>query len=209
MTMFDWLFGRKKQRPSPRPIQFSFPEDTKENESDFRPPSEKQKNYARKLKIAFTPDASREELSALIAEAEEANPSLRQEREQAKVRQREKKYGAELIDAEQKWEQLSKENKWLVAVYKSGKNINAELLRINGAFIEENGTLKVEAEVGKVIKDKDLGNIVDLGRYVALDISKLLWSQIIDTFELKEVDRFSRTLKHAEQIAEQLARQGK
>ena len=191
-----------------KPIPVFIPESTNECEPDFLPPTEKQRNYARKLKIAFTPDASREELSALIAEAEKANPNLRQERERARERQREEKYGAELVDAEKKCEHLSNENKWLVAVYKSGKKINAELLRINGAFIEENGKLKVEAEVGKVTMDKDLGYIVDLGRYVALDVSNLLWCQIVDTFELEEVDRFSRTLKHAEQIAAQMTRQG-
>ena len=81
------------------------------------------------------------------------------------------------------------------------------MLRLNGAFIEDNGKLKIESEVGKIVKDRDIGYCVDLGRYFELDVSKLLWSQVVDNFDIDEVERFTRMLNHAELVAAQIARQ--
>lgn len=184
--MFDWLFGRREPEPPPLP------------------PTEKQLNYARKLRLAVPPGASRDEVSALLADAEAANPNLRQEREQAKERQRVKKHGPELIAQEQQWEQLANQNKWLAAVYKSGKSVKVELLRLNGAYITDGGKLKIESEAGKVIKDRHLGYVIDLGRYVELDPAKLLWSQVVDDFDIEDVARFQATLQHAESVARRM-----
>jgi hypothetical protein len=65
--MFDWLFGR--QQPPPSLL-----------------PTKKQLDYARVLRIAVPKGASRDEVSAMLADAEAANPRLRNEREQAKER---------------------------------------------------------------------------------------------------------------------------
>jgi hypothetical protein len=121
--MFDWLFGR--QEPAPPPL----------------PPTKKQLDYARVLRIAVTKDATRDEVSAMLADAEAANPQLRKEREQKKERKRIEKYGAELVATEQQWERAAEANKWLAVVYRKGKSIKAELLRLNGASINDRGKL--------------------------------------------------------------------
>ena len=74
--MFNWLFGEKRQKRLPTAFQFPFGAGA--SDSDFVAPTDKQKSYARKLKIAYTAKTSREELSALISEAEAANPKLGQ-----------------------------------------------------------------------------------------------------------------------------------
>ena len=184
--MFEWLFGRKE--PTPPPL----------------PPTEKQLNYARMLKLAVPPDVTRDELSGMLADADAENPNLRHEREQKKEKQREKKYGPELIAEEKKWEELSNQNKWLAVVYKSGKSIKAEVLRLNGAYITDGGKLKVESEAGKIVKDRHIGYVVEPGRYVELDPAKLLWSQVVDDFDISDVSRFQATLKQAELVASRM-----
>src|SRR5262245_53645793 len=96
--MFDWLFGR--QEPPPPSL----------------PPTKKQLDYARVLRIAVPKDASRDEVSAMLADVEAANPKLRQEREQAKERKRIEKFGRELIAEEQKWQKAADTDKWLAVV---------------------------------------------------------------------------------------------
>lgn len=189
--MFEWLLGKKAEPDQPKAL----------------PPTQNQLNYARKLHIAVPPGTSRDELSAMLSNAETANPNLRAEREQAKERKRETKFGPELIAQEKEWERLSDENKWLLVAYKSGKQIKAEVLRINGAFITDAGKLKVEAEAGKVVKDRYLGYVVDLGRYVELDPAKVLWWQITDDFDIEDAERFSHCLQQAEAMARQFAAQ--
>lgn len=185
MGLLNWLIGRPKELP-------------------WHPPTEKQLNYARKLRLQIPPDASRAEVSAMLSDAEHANPKLRGEREQAKERQRAKKFGAELIAQEKQWQQLADQDKWLAAVHKSGKSVKVDLLRINGAYINDKGKLRIETEAGKAINDGDLGPIVDIGRYVEPDPANLLWSQIVGDIDLEDVARFKQTLAQTEKMAAKL-----
>ena len=72
------------------------------------------------------------------------------------------------------------------------------LVRKDDNFV---GKVKVESEAGKIVNEKYLGEIVELGRYVEIDPSRLLWSEIVDDFEIEDVARFRKTLAKAEKTA--------
>ena len=62
------------------------------------PPTEKQLRYAQKIGIRVTSRMTRKDLSAAISDAEEANPTLQQEREEIVAKSRMKKYGIRCVE---------------------------------------------------------------------------------------------------------------
>ncbi len=193
MGLLSWLFGSKKPEPPPKPKPKRYP--TK------RKPTERQLRYAKRLGIDVPKNATLWQVSKMIDAAESANPQMRAERLAAIDRKRVEQFGADLISQEKQWQQLADQRKWIAAVYRSGKSIKVDLLQIEAAEINERGKLRVDVAVGKIVTDKDAGPMVDTGRYFELDPTKLLWSQVVDDFDVDEFERFDRTFTQAEKMA--------
>ena len=103
---------------------------------------------------------------------------------------------------EQHWQTLADQNKWLVAVYKSGKCIKAGVFRLNGAYIDDKGKIRMQTEMGKVAREKYIGEIVDMGPHCReLKLESLLWFDIVDDFEIEDVARFKQTVLRVERMA--------
>ena len=97
------------------------------------PPTEKQLRYARKLGITVTPSMNKDDVSAAITAAEHANPRLAQDRERFKAKARERKFGPELIAEEERWNQFADTTEYMLAIYRRGKDIVVDVLRVNEA----------------------------------------------------------------------------
>ena len=179
--MLNWLFGKKA------------PAD---------PPTAKQLNYARKLGLSVPEGASRTEVSALLSNAEAANPKRARQREHVKEKQRAKLETPELKQQEAYWNDLGDRDKWLIAVYKSGKNVKGDVLRVCGADIDEKGKLIIQLEAGKIVRQKDVGEFIEDGRSLELDASRILWCQVVDDFDsFDEIDRYRKSKQMAENEA--------
>lgn len=167
------------------------------------PPTERQLNYARKLGID-TAGMSKADVSYAISDAETRNPSLGKQREQAKVAKHAKQHGPELIQLEQHWQKLADVEKWIVAVYQSGKSMKIDVIRVNGASLTDKGVLELECEIAKIKMDRDLGQIVDLGRYVELAFNKIKWHEVIDAIEIEDVATFQAAMQRGQNAAGRL-----
>jgi hypothetical protein len=183
--LFKSLFGKRNSK----------------RQSQGKRATAKQLNYARKLGLKIPPNPTIWQLSEMLEAAEKANPQLRQQREKANENKRAEKFGADLIVQEQLWNKLGNQQKWIAVVYKSGKSVKADILSIGGASINDRGKLRIDVEVGKVVKDPDIGGLVETGRYFELDPANLLWSQVVDDFEVEDFARFQQTLAIAHRMA--------
>lgn len=144
------------------------------------PPTEKQRRYAAKLGIDVPPTMSKAELSAAIAEAERRNPALALRREQIKAKIREKKFGKALIEEEDRWNRFADEVGYMLAVYTRGKEKIVDVLRVNEAFIDDRGKLKLGVEAPRVVKDRYLGVHLEWDKYFELPIESLLYYEPLD-----------------------------
>jgi hypothetical protein len=89
--------------------------------TSIEPPTDKQRRYARALGIEITPDMDKSDVSAAIAAAEQRNPSVAAERCRIKKRIRIEKYGVDLIDQEDRWENFAEDGGFMLAVYLRGQ----------------------------------------------------------------------------------------
>lgn len=190
MGLLSWLFGSKPQ-PEAKPKRYP----------PKRKPTASQLRYAKRLGIEVPKSATLWQVSKLIEAAESANPQMRSERLAANDRKRIEEFGAELVAQENHWQQLADQQKWIAAVYRSGKSIKVDLLQIEAAEINEKGKLRVHVTAGKIVTHKDAGPLVEPGRDFELDPAKLLWSQVVNDFDVDEFERFERTFTHAEKMA--------
>jgi hypothetical protein len=83
------------------------------------------------------------DLSELISEAERKNPAAKRKRGEAVAKGRERRFGKELVDLEDKWQRFSDGDGHILAVYKRGKTKTVDLLRVNEAYINSRGKLKL------------------------------------------------------------------
>jgi hypothetical protein len=144
------------------------------------PPTEKQRRYAAKLGIDVPPTMTKAELSAAIAGAERSNPALVEQRERVKSKVREKKFGKELIDQEDRWNRFADEVGYMLAVYSRREETIVDVLRVNEAFIDDRGKLKLGVEAPKVVKDRYVGDHLDWDKHFDLPIESLLYHEPID-----------------------------
>src|SRR5437868_6573879 len=115
------------------------------------PPSVKQLAYAKRLKIAVTPQMSKADVSAAIGDMERLHPELAQKREEIKEKQHERKYGKALVDAEQRWCVLSESVRFMLAIYRKGGNTIVDVVDVGGAHIDGRGKLKLELAAPKLV----------------------------------------------------------
>lgn len=138
------------------------------------PPTHKQLRYAKKLGIAVTPAMSKHDVSAAIGAAECANPHLVEQRERVKAKAREREFGPQLIAEESRWNEFADSTEYMLAIYRHGKEIVVDVLRVNEAWINERGKLVLGLEAPKVVKDRHIGQYLDWDRYFELPREKLL-----------------------------------
>lgn len=109
-----------------------------------------------------------------------------------KEKQRTRKYGQEKIDEEARWKALAEAEKWMLVVFRRGKGRVAEVVRINGADITDRGKIKIETEAMKLTKDRHLGTVVTVGRYLAISRDKIEWHEIVDEVDIDEIRQFQK-----------------
>ncbi len=138
------------------------------------PPTEKQRRYAKKLGIPVTPSMGKDDVSAAISAAERANPRLARNREGVKAKARERKLGPELVAEEARWNQFADTTEYMLAIYRHGKETVVDVLRVNEAWIDKRGKLRLGVEAPKVVKDRHIGDHLDWDKQFELLRDKLL-----------------------------------
>ncbi|MBA4190666.1 MAG: hypothetical protein C0467_21995 [Planctomycetaceae bacterium] len=151
--MFSWLFGRKEP---------------------FDPPTEKQVRYAKRIGVKVTDEMSKADVSAAIAAEEKRKPGLARKREKANEAARERKFGKEVLEAEEEWNRLSEEVGYFIAVYMKRKETIVDVLFVNQAEVTEKGELRLLVAAPKVMKDRDLGDWLIWDKEFELPIESLL-----------------------------------
>jgi hypothetical protein len=166
----------------------------------FVAPTTKQLGYAKRLGVNVPKNADRAQVSTLISAAEAVDPNV-QERKRKQHAKLVAEYGQAMLDSEAQWSAWADANKWAGVVYRHGKSIKAEVLRLNGASIECPKKLLIEAEVARVKREAYIGEIVDVGRGVELNQLHFLWWEIVGEVDIKDVAGFRRLKEKAEKMA--------
>jgi len=138
------------------------------------PPTEKQRNYAKRLGIAITSSMRKADVSAAISEAGRRNPAQAKKREKIKKKTREAKFGKEVIDEENRWNEFADRVGYMLAIFNRGKETVVDVLRVNEAFIRDRGKLKLAVEAPKVVKDRHIGDYLDWDKHFELPIDAIL-----------------------------------
>jgi len=168
-------------------------------------PTEKQRAYAKKLGIEIAPKMSKADVSRLISEAERSNPKLHRQREHIKENAHLKKHGKELVDAEDHWNEFAESTEYMLAVYKRGKKVVVDVLRVNGALINGRGKLALETEAPKRRKDRHLGEYLEWDRCQEIPVAKLLhYEPLHREFHDEPLGVYKRTVQKGLKIAKKL-----
>jgi hypothetical protein len=152
--MFGFLLGLFKRREPPEP------------------PTENQRRYAAKLGIPISPNMTKGGLSKAISEAERKNPAAAEKRsqikEKVKRRVREKRFGKELVDQEERWNHFAAEIGYMLAIYTEGRETVVDVLYVSDVFIDPDDGLCLDVEGPDVIKGSYKGG------------NRLIWDQRFD-----------------------------
>ena len=169
------------------------------------PPTEKQRRYAARLGIQVSDCTSKAELSAAISEAVRRNPGLAQKREQVKQKIRERKFGKELVEQEDKWNRFADDVEYMLAVYRRGKETIVDVLRVNEAFITDRGKLKLGVEAPKVVKDRHIGDYLEWDKHFKLPVDSILYHEPLHAdFHDDGDDAYRKIVKKGLKLARKL-----
>lgn len=169
------------------------------------PPTEKQLRYAKKLGIALAPTMSKDDVSAAISAVERANPRLAEKRERVKAKARRRDFGPEVVAEEARWNEFADSTQYTLAIYRRGKEIIVDVLRVNEAFIDKRGKLVLGVEAPKVVKDRDIGDYLDWDRHFELSREKLLhFEPLHSNFHDEGNEAYRRVVQRGLKIARKL-----
>jgi hypothetical protein len=169
------------------------------------PPTDKQLRYAKKLGITVTRSMGKDDVSAAISAAERANPRLAADRERVKTKAREFKFGPELIAEEARWDHFADSTEYMLAIYRRGKEIVVDVLRVNEAFIDNRGKLRLSVEAPKVVKDQDIGDLLDWDEHFELLREELLHFEPLHAgFHADGNDAYRQTVERGLKLARKL-----
>lgn len=162
----------------------------------MEPPTKKQLAYAAKLGIGVSSSTSKTDVSALISEAERANPNLVQKREQAKQSRREKTYGPELIEVERKWNQMSEDLRFILIAYRKGKETVVDVLDCAGAEINKSGNVVLQASVPKIVKDRHIGQYLEWDKSITIPIENIRYYEYLNpNFHEEEIGEYRKAVE--------------
>ena len=180
--MFSWLFGKKP------------PDD---------PPTEKQRRYAKVLSIEVTPDMTKADLSYEIAKAEKRSPKHAKQRAEYKRNQRIREFGREAVEKEEEWNEFADEQDYMLAIYQRGKDIIVDVLRVLGADINKRKKVVLDVQAPKVVKDPDIGRVIEWEREFTLPLEKLLYFEGLgrDYFLPDDLEKYKKLVERGLKIA--------
>lgn len=181
--MFSWLFGKKEPRVQAHvhPPQPSAPPPVV-TATVVEPPTDKQLRYARSLGIKVPAGIGKWELSRLIdaAKPKPAEPVVEEE-----------DYPPELIEAQEKWQKLIDQRKWMLAIWQKGKTRHAEIVTLDGVDIDAKDRLVITCSVTKLKREAHIGLCInDEGRQFEIKTDCLLWCAIIDEIHFSEPEQW-------------------
>ena len=169
------------------------------------PPTYKQVRYTKRLGIAVTPTMSKEDVSAAIGAAERANPRLAEQRERVKTKVREQRFGLELIAEESRWNEFADSTEYMLAIYRHGKDIVVDVLRVNEACINDRGKLVLGVEAPKVVKDRNIGQYLFWDRTFYFPFDRLLhYEPLHRAFHDDGIGAYRRVVERGLKIARKL-----
>jgi hypothetical protein len=169
------------------------------------PPTDKQLRYAKRLGIAVTSNMGRQEVSAAIAAAERANPELAARRETVTRKARERRFGPELIQQEQQWNRFADTTEFMLAIYQRGKETIVDVLRVNGASVNDRGKLILDVQAPKVTRDRYIGAYLEWDHEFELSVEKLRrYEPLTADFYMEGNDAYRRAVERGLKIARKL-----
>ncbi|MGE3806900.1 MAG: hypothetical protein AB7K24_19715 [Gemmataceae bacterium] len=168
-------------------------------------PTDKQRRYAAKLGIEIPPSMTKDELSQAIAAVERRNPALGEKREQIVSKAREKRFDKDLTEQEGRWNRFADEIGYMLAIFTRGKEKIVDVLRVNQAFIDGRGKLRLGVESPKVVKDRDIGDFLDWDKEFELPIGSLLFHEPLHAeFHAQGNEAYAQVVKRGLKIASEL-----
>lgn len=104
--------------------------------------------------------------------------------------------------AQERWERLAREGKWMIAVYASSESTLSDVMRLNRAHLNDKLKVRIEAQLGRIIIDQETQKLA-LEDHCVLDVpeERILWYEIIDEIGPDEVSRFRAAIDRGAQVS--------
>jgi hypothetical protein len=108
--------------------------------------------------------------------------------------------------AEQRWNQLAQQGRWMIVVYRSGQSTISDVVRLARAHLNNQYKVRVAAHMGRVVRQREFDMlVVDDGRVLDVPEDRILWYEIIDKIGPKDVPRFRAALKRGVRASRKFA----
>jgi len=109
--------------------------------------------------------------------------------------------------AQERWERLARQGKWMIAVYASSESTLSDVVRLKRAHLNDKLKVRIEAQSGRIILDQETQKLAMEDRCV-LDVpeERILWYEIIDEIGPDEVSRFRAAIDRGAQVSRDINR---
>lgn len=148
---------------------------------------------------------SKSDVSEAISEAERNDPRLVEQRKRAKERKREATYGRELVEEETAWNEFASKAGYMLAIYEDKKGIVVDVLQVNEAYINGHGKLVLSVAAPEVVKDRDIGTLLEWEDHFELPLSRLLhYEDLRPGLHFADIEGYRRIVERGLKLAKKL-----
>ena len=103
--------------------------------------------------------------------------------------------GSAAAVAEQHWNQLAREGKWMIVVYQTCQSTRSEVVRLKRASLNNQFKVRIEGELVRVVHERDTDLLaVEDRRVLDMPEDRIRWYEIIDEFHPEDVQPFQAAL---------------
>ena len=107
--------------------------------------------------------------------------------------------------AQQRWDRLARQGKWMIAVYQSSQSTLLDVVRLRRAHLNDKCKVRIEAQLGHVVRDQEIDKLA-MEDHRVLDVpeERILWYEIIDEIGPEDVLRFRAALERGVQVSREI-----
>lgn len=104
--------------------------------------------------------------------------------------------GNAAVEAQQRWNLLARQGKWMIAVYQTCQSTKSDVVRLKRAHLNNQSKVRIEVQLGRVVREREADVLAVEDRRV-LDVpeERILWYEIIDEIGPEDVPLFRAALE--------------
>ena len=115
--------------------------------------------------------------------------------------------GIAAAEAQQRWNRLARQGKWMIAVYQSCQSTISDVVRLKRARLNNQSKVRIETDLVRVVRERETDVLaLEDRRVLDVPVERILWYEIIDEIGAEDVPLFRAAFERGVRASREIER---